>query len=98
VELRLMSTLHNELEPRFGRSVSLDQAAHLLKVSRRTIYNRIKNGRLKTIRTALGSQRVLLDSLHDLGWPSPSPASAASRSARSNPVLNTISLSGDRPW
>ena len=50
-------------EPRVGRSVSLDQAALLLGVSRRTIYNRIRQGRLQTIRTLGGSQRVLLDSV-----------------------------------
>jgi excisionase family DNA binding protein len=52
-------------EPRIGRSVSLDHAAELLGVSRRTIYNRIRNGRLQTIRTMGGSQRVLLDSVED---------------------------------
>ena len=59
---------HNELinEPRLGRSVSIDQAAHLLNVSRRTIYNRIREGRLQTIRTIGGSQRVLIDSVQDL--------------------------------
>ena len=52
-------------EPRVGRSVSLHQAAELLGVSRRTIYNRIREGRLLTIRTLGGSQRVLLDSITD---------------------------------
>ena len=50
-------------EPRIGRSVSLDHAAEILGVSRRTIYNRIREGRLQTIRTLGGSQRVLLDSV-----------------------------------
>jgi excisionase family DNA binding protein len=50
-------------EPRIGLSVSLDHAAQLLGVSRRTIYNRIREGRLETIRTLGGSQRVLLDSV-----------------------------------
>jgi excisionase family DNA binding protein len=50
-------------EPRLGRSVSLDHAAQLLGVSRRTVYNRIREGRLRTIRTIGGSQRVLLDSV-----------------------------------
>src|SRR5262245_22881401 len=54
-------------EPRVGRSVSLDQAAVLLGVSRRTIYNRIRQGRLRTIRTLGGSQRVLLDSVRPDG-------------------------------
>jgi excisionase family DNA binding protein len=52
-------------EPRIGRSVSLDHAAELLGVSRRTIYNRIRDGRLQTIRTIGGSQRVLLNSVQD---------------------------------
>jgi excisionase family DNA binding protein len=54
-------------EPRFGRSVSLDQAAVLLRISRRTVYNWIRAGRLRTIRTIGGkSQRVLLASLHEV--------------------------------
>ena len=61
-------------EPRIGRSVSLDHAAQLLGVSRRTIYNRIRDGRLQTIRTLGGSQRVLLDSVHDSGVGTASPA------------------------
>ena len=40
-------------------------AAELLGVSRRTIYNRILEGRLQTIRTLGGSQRVLLESLNE---------------------------------
>lgn len=60
------STADNGFEPRIGRSVSLDHAAELLGVSRRTIYNRIREGRLQTIRTLGGSQRVLLDSVMDL--------------------------------
>lgn len=54
------------LEPRIGRSVSLDHAAQLLGVSRRTVYNRIREGRLQTIRTIGGSQRVLIDSVQDV--------------------------------
>lgn len=53
----------NAGEPALGRSVSIDQAARLLDVSRRTIYNRIRDGRLKTVRTIGGSQRVLIESL-----------------------------------
>ncbi len=56
-------------EPRIGRSVSLDHAAELLGVSRRTIYNRIREGRLQTIRTLGGSQRVLVDSLTETREP-----------------------------
>ena len=52
-------------EQHLGRSVTIDQAATLLQVSRRTIYNRIRDGKLQTIRTIGGSQRVLLSSLDD---------------------------------
>ena len=51
------------LTPRIGRSVSLDHAAEMLGVSRRTIYNRVREGRLATVRTLGGSQRVLIDSV-----------------------------------
>jgi excisionase family DNA binding protein len=72
-------------EPRLGRSVSIDQAAKLLKVSRRTIYNRIRDGRLRTIRTPGGSQRVLVESLQEQGFRAQAfsaPATAASFSVR----------------
>jgi excisionase family DNA binding protein len=46
-----------------GRSITIDQAAEQLRVSRRTIYNRIRAGRLLTIRTIGGSQRVLQSSI-----------------------------------
>jgi excisionase family DNA binding protein len=52
-------------EQHLGRSVTIDQAAALLHVSRRTIYNRIRDGKLQTIRTIGGSQRVLLSSLDE---------------------------------
>ena len=52
-------------EQHFGRSVTIDQAAELLRVSRRTIYNRIRDGKLQTIRTIGGSQRVLVASLDE---------------------------------
>ena len=73
----------NSFEPRIGRSVSLDHAAELLGVSRRTIYNRIREGRLQTIRTIGGSQRVLLDSVND----SLSEAINAPRSDKSEQVI-----------
>lgn len=79
-----MSINNSDLSPlelRLGRSVSIDQAAQLLGVSRRTIYNRIREGRLQTIRTMGGSQRVLVESLHDLGFrPQAFSASASAAS------------------
>ncbi len=71
-------------EQQLGRSVTIDQAAAFLKVSRRTIYNRIRDHKLLTIRTLGGSQRVLVASLEEnrnVAWsvrrPSGSPAPAA---------------------
>ena len=55
----------SSMDRRIGRSVSLDPAAELLGDSGRTIYNRIREGRLQTIRTLGGSQRVLVDSLSE---------------------------------
>ena len=46
------------------KTVSIDRAAEVLQVSRRTIYNHIRRGYLQTIRTIGGhSQRVTLESL-----------------------------------
>ena len=53
-------------QPQLGRSVSIEQAAQLLGVSRRTVYYRIRDGRLRTIRTLGGSQRVLVDSVDEM--------------------------------
>ena len=55
-----------EFHPQVGRSVSIEQAAQILGVSRRTVYYRIRDGRLRTIRTIGGSQRVLMDSVDEM--------------------------------
>ena len=47
-------------------SLLIDRAAAFLGVSRRTVYYRIREGRLLTIRTIGGSQRVLLESIQAL--------------------------------
>ena len=74
---------------RLGRSVSIDQAAHLLSVSRRTVYNRIRERRLATIRTLGGSQRVLVESLYDLGFkPQPFSTSASAATFAVRPARN----------
>jgi excisionase family DNA binding protein len=62
----LTSYSQQEFQPQVGRSVSIEQAAQLLGVSRRTVYYRIRDGRLRTIRTLGGSQRVLLDSVEQM--------------------------------
>jgi len=48
------------------RSFLIDETAAALGVSRRTVYYRIRDGRLRTIRTRGGSQRVLLSSIEAL--------------------------------
>ena len=62
----LFSSHGSPFHPQLGRSVTIDQAAQMLGVSRRTVYYRIREGRLRTLRTIGGSQRVLVDSLHEL--------------------------------
>ena len=79
-------------ELRLGRSVLIEQAAQLLNVSRRTVYNRIRDGRLQTVRSIGGSQRVLIESLYRLGFRPPqaysTSASAATFAAR--PVRTNV--------
>jgi excisionase family DNA binding protein len=50
-------------ESRLGRSVPLTKAAELLGISLRTVYLRIKDGTLETVRTPNRSQRVLMSSI-----------------------------------
>ncbi len=74
-------------EPRIGRSVSLGQAAEMLRVSIRTVYYWIREGRLRTIRTLNGSQRVLVESIRELGGrtpesPNPVPSTSSSELRR----------------
>ena len=59
---RANETTGSGFTPRIGRSLSLDHAAELLGVSRRTLYNHIRKGYLQTIR-ANRSQRVLVESI-----------------------------------
>jgi len=49
-----------------AQSLLLGQAAELLGVSRWTVYYRIRDGRLRTIRVRCGSQRVLVESMEEL--------------------------------
>jgi excisionase family DNA binding protein len=61
----LLDSPVHAFQPQLGRSVTIDQAAQLLGVSRRTVYYRIREGRLRTIRTLGGSQRVLIESVQE---------------------------------
>jgi excisionase family DNA binding protein len=61
--VRLTQLTLDSLDEFGARSLSVAQACTALHVSRRTVYYLIKNGRVATIRTSLGSQRVLVDSL-----------------------------------
>ena len=66
MDVQSLTFTQPEFQPQLGRSVSIEQAAQLLGVSRRTVYYRIRDGRLRTIRTIGGSQRVLMDSVEEL--------------------------------
>ncbi len=66
MDVQEVNFTEQEFQPQVGRSVSIEQAASLLSVSRRTVYYRIRDGRLRTIRTLGGSQRVLLDSVEEM--------------------------------
>jgi excisionase family DNA binding protein len=48
------------------RSVLIDEAAEILGVSRRTVYYRIREGTLETVRTRGVTQRVLVESIEAL--------------------------------
>lgn len=66
MDVQPLALTHHDYRPQLGRSVSIEQAAQLLGVSRRTVYYRIRDGRLRTIRTIGGSQRVLMDSVDEM--------------------------------
>jgi excisionase family DNA binding protein len=66
MDVQPLAYSHTDFQPQVGRSVSIEQAATLLGVSRRTVYYRIRDGRLRTIRTLGGSQRVLMDSVEQM--------------------------------
>jgi excisionase family DNA binding protein len=66
MDVSALTFTQTEFQPQVGRSVSIEQAAQLLGVSRRTVYYRIRDGRLRTIRTIGGSQRVLMDSVEEM--------------------------------
>jgi excisionase family DNA binding protein len=76
--------MSGQFEQQLGRSVTIDQAASLLHVSRRTIYNRIREGKLQTIRTIGGSQRVLVMSLDEGHRPNYAVVAAAGAPAQGN--------------
>jgi excisionase family DNA binding protein len=46
-----------------GRTLLIDDVARLMGVSRRTVYYRIRDGQLRTVRTLGGSTRVIVPSL-----------------------------------
>jgi excisionase family DNA binding protein len=68
----------------------VDEAAVLLGVSRRTVYYRIREGRLQTIRTRCGSRRILLESIE--GLRREEAAKRAARAARSEPEALSLQI------
>jgi excisionase family DNA binding protein len=55
-----------QLDDHLEHSLLIEQTAELLGVSRRTVYYRIREGRLRTIHTRCHSQRVLVSSIFEL--------------------------------
>jgi excisionase family DNA binding protein len=49
-----------------ARTLLIEQAARVMGVSRRTVYYRIRDGRLMTIKTRCGTRRVVATSLDAL--------------------------------
>ena len=66
------------IDQRSEVSVSVNLAAQLLSVSRRTVYNRIRDGRLQTVRTNGGTREVLVASLYQEGFTPQAFATSAS--------------------
>lgn len=66
MDMQLATAEPMRFQPQLGRSVTIDEAARRLGVSRRTVYYWIRDLRLRTIRTLGGSLRVVTDSMHDL--------------------------------
>lgn len=93
-------TPSNRFEPHVGRSVLIDQACLLLGVSKRTVYYWIRAGRLRTVRTLGGSQRILVASIQELAESRATagePALAAGAGAV--PVITSDhSVSGRTSW
>lgn len=69
------------MPPSARRTVLIDQACEMLGVSKRTVYYWIRAGRLETVRTIGGSQRVLVSSIASLHRRRPAvhPLAVASR-------------------
>jgi excisionase family DNA binding protein len=67
-------------------SVLIDEAAKRLGVSRRTVYYRIRDGLLQTIRTRGGSQRVLLSSIAILVRERPVASASPAPMSESEPL------------
>ena len=66
MDIQVSTASSSEFRPQLGRSVSIEQAAQRLGVSRRTVYYWIRDVRLRTVRTLGGSLRVVTDSLEEM--------------------------------
>ena len=71
-------------------SVFVEEAARMLGLSRRTVYYRIREGRLRTMRTRCGSQRVLLESIEGLMREEAAKRRARTVRIRTLPPLPTL--------
>jgi excisionase family DNA binding protein len=92
------SGIFRAMRDRMAHTVLVDHAAEILGVSRRTVYYRIREGKLRTVRTACGSQRVLMESIEALlreeaGW-APSDAARSSDSDGAGPKAAGSGVTG----
>ncbi len=71
------------------RTVLINRAAELMSVSRRTIYNWIQSGKIATVRTAAGTQRVVTESL----WRIPTDSLSAQTNTGDSPQASTAGRS-----
>jgi excisionase family DNA binding protein len=78
---------------RAGRSVFIEQAMRMLGVSKRTVYYRIREGRLRTVRVRGGSQRVLIQSICDLVATDKQRTARCRRSSRHRSAVSSQSVS-----
>jgi excisionase family DNA binding protein len=79
------------------RSVLVDHAAEILGVSRRTVYYRIREGKLRTVKTRCGSQRVLVESIEALLQEERARARKEPESRKAAPHAPEAPVAADRP-
>ncbi|MGE3511901.1 MAG: helix-turn-helix domain-containing protein, partial [Vicinamibacterales bacterium] len=65
---RGMSTSTERKPGDVPRTLLIADAARLMRVSRRTVYYRLREGQLESVKTRCGSRRIVVHSLEQLLW------------------------------